>query len=122
MQKPIPNDVTVMGVPVTLRAIDSNNNVIEIGTATSDLSGKFQYAWTPTAEGLFKITATFTGDNSYGSSWTETGLSVGPAPTTTSQQETVIPDYTTLILGGIIATIIAVAIVGALLFITLRKR
>lgn len=123
MQKPIPNDVTVMGVPVTLRAIDSNNNVIEIGTATSDLSGKFQYAWTPTTEGLFKITATFTGDNSYGSSWTETGLSVGPAPTTTSQQqETVIPNYTTLILGGIIATIIAVAIVGALLFITLRKR
>jgi hypothetical protein len=119
MQKAIPNDVTVTGVPVKLLAIDSNNNVIDIGTATSDLSGKFQFAWTPPAEGLYKITATFAGDKSYGSSWGETGLSVGPAPSTNTQPEVVVPDYTLTIIAAAIAVILALAVATILI---IRKR
>ena len=36
------------GVPVRLYAIDSNGNVAEVGTTTSDSSGKYSIAWTPT--------------------------------------------------------------------------
>jgi hypothetical protein len=116
---------TVTGVPVLLMAFDSNNNYITIGTATSDVSGSFQYAWTPPNEGVYKITATFAGDDSYGSSWEETGLSVGPAPaspTPTPEQPQTQPDNTPLymlVLGVGIAIIIAVAIVGIMLY---RKR
>jgi len=80
MQKPIPDGYMVTGIPVMLLAFDSDDNVIEIGTTTSDMSGKFAYAWTPPDEGLYKITATFLGDDSYGSSWDETAVFVGPAP------------------------------------------
>ena len=120
MQKPIPSEVTVTGVPVTLLAVDSGGNVINIGTATSDVSGSYQMTWKPTAEGLYKVTATFAGDDSYGSSWSETGLSVGPAPTTPLPPETpIIPDYTLTIIAGVIAVIIAVAIATVLI---LRKK
>jgi hypothetical protein len=117
---------TVTGVPVLLMAFDSSNNYITIGTATSDVSGSFQYAWTPPNEGVYKITATFAGDDSYGSSWAETGLSVGPAPaspTPTATPPEAAPDNTLTIIGtGIgtgIAIIIAVAIATILI---LRKR
>ena len=122
MDRPIPSSYTVTGVPVMLLAIDDNNNVIEIGNTMSDASGSFAKAWTPPHEGVFKITATFTGDDSYGSSWAETALSVGPAspsPTSQTQQNTSTPDYTMTIVGGAVAVIIAVAI--ATLLILRRK-
>jgi hypothetical protein len=80
MQKPIPDGYTVTGVPVMLLAFDSESNVINIDTTTTDMSGKFAYAWTPPDEGLHKITATFLGDDSYGSSGASTFVTVGPAP------------------------------------------
>jgi outer membrane protein assembly factor BamB len=117
------HNVTVTGVPVLLMAFDSNNNYITIGTTTSDVSGSFQYAWTPPNEGVYKITATFAGDNSYGSSWEETGLSVGPAPaspTPTATPPEAAPDNTPMyVLGATIAIIIALAIATLLI---LRKR
>ena len=124
MQKPIPNNVTVTGVPVTLSIIDGNGNYVEIGTAVTDVSGKFQFAWTPQTEGTQKIMANFAGDESYGSSWDETGLSVGAAPTVvpTQQQQVIVTDYTMTIIAGVIAVIIAVAIVGALNMLMLKKR
>ncbi len=123
MQKPIPNGYTVTGVPVTLLAIDASGAVTEIGQVTSDVSGNFKAAWTPPKEGLYTITAIFAGDSSYGSSWAETGLSVGPAALTPeTPQTTVIPDYTMTIAYAAIAIIVAVAIVGALTVIVLRKR
>jgi hypothetical protein len=94
-----------------------------LGKVTSDMSGSFKAVWTPPSEGLYTITATFAGDESYGSSWAETGLSVGPA-----EQQIVIPESTpptdiTPIYYGIAAAataiIIAIVIVGALI---LRKR
>jgi hypothetical protein len=115
---------TVTGVPVLLMAFDSNNNYITIGTATSDVSGSFQYAWTPPDEGVYKISAIFAGDDSYGSSWAETGLSVGPAPaspTPTATPPEAAPDNTPLIYATL-AIIIAIVIVGLLIILALRKR
>jgi hypothetical protein len=126
MQMPIDgiwHNLTVTGVPVKLLAIDPSNNVIEIGTTTSDVSGTFGYTWTPKEEGLYKITAVFAGSESYGSSWAETSFSVGPAPEPIAFPEQITPpDYTMTIIGGVIAVIIAVAIVGLLIFLALRKR
>jgi len=116
MQKPIPSGVTVTGVPVMLLAIDESGSVIDIGTATSDVSGSFQIAWKPPDEGVYKITATFPGDDSYGTSWAETGLLVGPATAEiTIPKQTVPPDYTWTIIGTGIAVIIAVAIAAVLI-------
>ena len=111
---------TVKGVPVMLLAIDSNGNPANIGTAESDSSGAYQIAWTPPAEGIYKVTATFAGSNSYGSSWAETGLSVGPAPTTPETPTYPTPvDNTMLLYGILVAVIIAIILALVALF---RKR
>jgi hypothetical protein len=129
MQHPIDgywHDLTVTGVPVTLLAIDTNSNVIGIGTVTSDVSGSYQMEWTPSTEGLYKITATFAGSDSYGSSWAETGLSVGPTPVIPENTDNPVTSdalsanaFYTAIAAATIAIILAVALVGLLL---LRKR
>jgi outer membrane protein assembly factor BamB len=123
MQNPIDgiyHNVTVTGVPVLLLAIDSSGKVIDLGTTTSDVSGTFGMAWTPQDEGLYKITATFAGDDSYGSSWAETHVLVGPALETPQlPEQPVVPDPTMTIVAAAIAIIIAVAIATVLI---LRKR
>ena len=97
--------------------ISSDGNVIDVGTVISDVSGRFKSTWTPPNEGLYTITANFAGDDSYGSSWAETGLSVGPAPAPVEFPEPPTPpDYMMAIIGSAIAVIIAVAIVGILLY------
>ncbi len=56
------------GVPVTLTAIDKNGNPNNIGTATtSAYYGTYEIAWTPPAQGTYKVIAAFAGDDSYGS-------------------------------------------------------
>ena len=128
MQQPIDgpwHNVTVTGVPVSIDALDPNGNAIHIATVTSDVSGTFGYTWAPTIAGDYKITATFAGTNSYGSSWAQTYANVinalGTSPTATLSPVTfdaVNNTVVTTVLAGVIAIIIAVAIVGILL---LRK-
>jgi len=111
------HNITVTGVPVLLLAVGSDGSVINIGTTTSDVSGAFGYEWTPPNEGFYTITATFAGDDSYGSSWAETRLSVGPAPAQITIPEQAAPiDYTMAIAGAAIAVIVAVALVGLVLY------
>ncbi len=120
MQMPIPSGYTVTGVQVKLLAIDPKGSVSDIGTTTTDMSGKFAFSWTPPAEGLYKVTATFAGDESYGSSWDETAVMVGPAPAAPATVEIPTPpDYTMTIVVAAVAVIIAVAIATLLI---LRKR
>jgi len=70
---------------------DSNGNPVHIADVTSDMSGTFGYMWTPSSTGLYKVTATFVGDESYGSSWAQTYIGVSsaasqtPAPTNAVQ-------------------------------------
>ena len=67
------------GVPVKLTAIDPNGNLQNIGTVTSDNAGNYGISWAPPVPGTYKITATFEGSESYGSSFATTYLAVGPA-------------------------------------------
>ncbi len=127
MQLPIDgvgHDIQMTGVPVVLTAMDSSGSVINIGTATtSAYYGTFEMAWTPPAEGTYRIIASFAGDESYGSSAASTAVAVGPAPAEITIPEQIVPpDYTMAILGSAIAVIVAVAVIGVALFFVLRKR
>ena len=93
MQAPIDGlfgNETITGVPVQITAVDPNNNTVNLGTATTDgISGTYALNWTPTIPGIYKIYATFAGDNSYGSSFATTyatvsSISITPTPTTTA--------------------------------------
>jgi len=114
---------TITGVPISIDAFDENNTLIQhIATVTSDgATGTFGYSWTPTTTGMYKITASFAGDESYGSSWAQAYATVNAAPTPvdTTQPTITFPPYEMYIIGVGIAIILAVAIVGVLI---LRKR
>ena len=121
MQYPIDgiaHNITMTGVPVLLTAIDQNGQSNDIGTATtSAYYGTYEMAWTPTAEGTYKIIASFAGDDSYGSSGAATAVTVGPAPAQITIPEQAQPfDYTMTIIGGVIAVVVAVALVGVILY------
>jgi len=128
LQRPIDglyHNLTITGVPVKLTAIGSDGTVVDIGTATTNgYYGTFGITWTPPKEDTYMVTATFAGDDSYGSSSAATVVSVSAAPTATATTAplAIAPDYTTTILAGVIAVIIAVAIVGALIMMMLKKR
>jgi hypothetical protein len=120
------HDIQMTGVPVTLTAIDAGNNVIEIGTVTtSAYYGTFEMAWTPPEEGTYKIVASFTGDDSYGSSAASTAVSVGPATETPSGNgggAEAAPDSTMLLYGILAAVVIAIVIGLVAIALVLRKR
>jgi hypothetical protein len=122
MQKPIPTNVT--GVPVSIDTLDPNGNLVHIATVTSDITGSYNYLWQPQVPGKYTVTATFTGDDSYGSSYAETAIGVvGASPT---QTPTATPPQSiadTYFMPAIAITIVAIAIVGAALaLLMLRKR
>jgi hypothetical protein len=120
MQQVCPTNVT--GVDVTLDAVDPNNNFVHLGTATSDMSGTFGYAWTPPdVPGKYTIIATFAGSESYYSSYAETYTFVSEAPPTPTPAPAAqpLPPIETYFVVATVAIIIAIAIVGILL---LRKR
>jgi hypothetical protein len=121
-QQSIPANVS--GVSVSIDAIDPNNNAVHIGDTTTDISGTYGFTWKPTISGDYKISATFMGSNSYGSSFAETHATVVDAPTalaTTTQipqssQEQPMELYFAI---STVAIILAIAVVGLLI---LKKR
>jgi hypothetical protein len=122
MQKPRPTNTT--GVTVTIDALDPNNNWIHIGTVTSDASGTFGYAWeTPDIPGKYTIIATFAGSESYWPSYAETNAFVSETPAAppapTPEPATAADLYFVPATAGII---VAIAAVGVVLMLTLRKR
>ncbi len=82
-QQAKPTDAT--GVPVHITAIDPNGNFQDIGTVTSDAAGNYATLWTPPVPGVYKITATFEGSNSYWGSSAETAFGVKEAKAATPQ-------------------------------------
>jgi outer membrane protein assembly factor BamB len=121
MQKPRPTNVT--GVEVTIDVLDANNNYRNIGTATTDADGFYSFAWTTDIEGKYTVIASFTGSESYWPSHAETAFNVEEAqPQPTQQPAVAMPPVETYVLAGVIAIIIAIAIVGALLLMAIRKR
>ena len=80
-------------------------------------------AWTPPAEGTYKIIAAFAGDDSYGSSGAQTAVTVGPAAQQIVIPEQVVPpDYTMIIIAAAVAVIVAVAIAAVAIILIGRKR
>lgn len=77
MQRPMPTNAT--GVPVTIVVSDENNNAVYTTSATSDVSGHYIVSWTPTTQGVYKITTTFDGSESYYPSTDTTGIAIGEA-------------------------------------------
>ena len=121
MQQSYPADAK--GVPVNLATIDPNGNYFNIGTVTSDVNGNYGIPFTPNVPGTYQILANFAGSAAYGPSSASTYLTVAePAPTPTTQPEIAIPDNTSTIIGATVAIIIAIAIVGALMLLAIRKR
>ena len=111
MQQPCP--LTIIGVPLELRAITSSGSTIEIAQSTTptDLYGHFSYMWTPPAPGDYTIVARFLGTDSYFPSYEATGLSVAAAlPTPTPTKEAPAPDYTAMLAGIIVGVIIFIII------------
>ena len=120
MQKPLPNHEDVKGVEVSLDTVDPNNNFVHIATVTSDSSGLYSYKWKPEVPGKYTVIATFAGSESYWASYAETAVSVDEAPVVTPPAEQVQTDFTPMyaaLAGGVIAIIIAIAVV-----LILRKK
>jgi hypothetical protein len=113
---------TPTGVQVTLTAVDPNDNTIVIGTTTTDASGNFYYSYAPPLTGIYKITATFAGSNSYWSSSSETGVTVTEAVTPTPQPTQPASLADLYFVPGIISAISAIIVVGAVIVLMLRKR
>jgi hypothetical protein len=115
------------GVPVTLTAIDPNGNTQNIGTATSNALGNYAIAWTPPVPGLYTVTATFAGSNSYFSSQAGTAFEVSKAaaasvPTTspsaspaTSPGTTVTSNVVYLVAAAVAIIIVIIALAALLL-------
>ena len=115
------------GVPVTINVIDPNGNLVDVGTATSDVNGFYSFQVNPdmltAGAGTYKVIASFAGSNSYGSSNAESAFTVNSAsPTASPQPVAAQPPTDMYIIGAAVAIIIAIAIVGIVLFITIRKR
>jgi outer membrane protein assembly factor BamB len=124
-QKPIPTNTT--GVPVSLDAIDPNGNRVHIGDTSSDSSGFYTLTIDPSTlsagSGTYQVIARFAGSNSYWPSHSETAFVVASAPTaaptaTPLANIATTSDLLVYMTVGVIAIIIAIAIVGALI---LRK-
>ncbi|MCW4000714.1 MAG: hypothetical protein NWE93_10780 [Candidatus Bathyarchaeota archaeon] len=112
------------GVDVSLMVLDSNNNVYSIGTATADASGTFGFSWTPEIPGQYTIYAVFEGSGAYYPSTAQTYINVEepvePTPTVTAQPISSVVD--TYFLPSVVAIVIAIAIVGAVLLLAIKKR
>jgi hypothetical protein len=121
-QQAMPTDLT--GVPVTINVIDSNGNERPIGTTTTTSAGTYGFTWTPDIPGDFTVIASFEGSNSYYPSSDQTQF-YASLPATHEPTASPISglattaDVMTYLAAGVVAIIIAVAIVGLLI---LRKR
>ncbi len=112
------------GVDVMLSVIDANGNYREIGTAQTDSSGTYNMQWTPDIPGKYTVYATFAGSGAFYASYDQTAISVDEPvpPTTTPMPVTITNASDQYLLPGIVAIIVAIAVVGAALALLIKKR
>jgi hypothetical protein len=122
-QQPMLTNTT--GVSVTLSVVDSNGNYRQIGTTTTDaVTGTFGLTWTPDIPGNYTVIASFAGSQSYYASSAKSYFYASAAAPTAAPTATPLAGIATTsdlmmyMVGGVIAIIIAIAIVG---FLILRK-
>jgi hypothetical protein len=121
-QAPIPTDV--VGVQVSIDAVDPNGNSVHIADVTSDMSGTFSYMWKPDLAGKYTVTATFRGDDSYGSSYAETAVGVvnAPEPAVTPTPSTIVAATPTDVMNAALIVAVAVIVAVAAATVLLFKR
>ena len=111
------------GVPVSINVIDSNGNLRPIGSTTTDISGTFAYSWKPDISGDYTVIATFAGSGSYYPSSAETHFTADDlSPTASPLPVTAQPPTEMYFAISTVAIIIAIAIVGIVLAIIVKKR
>jgi hypothetical protein len=122
-QHGIPTEVT--GVSVSIDAAGASGEYTHVGDVTTDgCSGTFGFTWKPETAGQYVITATFMGDESYGSSFATTYVTVVDAPAASSSPDVInfeaINNTTmTTVAAAAVAIILALAIVG---FLIIKKK
>jgi len=118
--KQFPCPAEVKGVEVVVEVLDPNNNYYEVARATSDATGFYSATFDPPVPGKYTIVARFAGSKAYYGSYAETAITVEDAPVVTPEP-TPVPQapVETYFAVSTIAIIVAIAIVGILLF---RKR
>jgi hypothetical protein len=109
------DNVPMIGVDVILYAVDPNGNDVYIGTVKSDgYSGTYAFdGWTPEVPGLYTITATFMGDESYDMSTATTYLTVAEGADNGTNNT---------VLYAVIGATIAIIVVMILCFLIFRKK
>ena len=113
----------VVGVEVVLSVLDPNNNSYEVGRATSDGDGFFKLSFTPEVPGEYTVIASFDGSESFYGSFAKTAINVEEAPASSPEPTPTPASAAELYLvPGIAGIIVAIAVVGAILMLMLRKR
>jgi hypothetical protein len=121
MQQAYPADAK--GVEVILSVLDPNDNCYEVGRTTSDINGNFGYAFEPLVPGTYQIIATFEGSASYYPSSATTYITVEEAPAATAMPTPPPASVADMyLLPSVAGIIIAIVVVGLLLFLMLRRR
>jgi hypothetical protein len=112
------------GVDVVVEVLDPNNNYYEVGKATSDATGFYSLAFTPEVTGKYTIVARFAGSGAYYGSFSETAVQVDEAVSTVTPEPTKAPATAAdlYLLPGIGAIIAAIAVVGVIMILMLRKK
>jgi len=112
----------IVGLPISIDAVDPNNNYVHLGDTTSDASGSFSLMVTPESSGKYTVYATFAGSGSYYAAYAQTALGVQekPVPVVVEPQPaSAVEQYFVPAVAGIIIAIIAVGAVLGIL--TIRK-
>jgi outer membrane protein assembly factor BamB len=120
-QKPFPQDA--VGVNVTISVLDPNGNVYDVGTTTSNTDGTYKLMFTPEVPGEYTVVASFTGSESYWPSHAATAIGVEEAPAATPEPTPIPASIADIyLLPATIGIIVAIAVVGLVIILMLRKR
>jgi hypothetical protein len=120
MQFARPSNTT--GVPVELSVVDSNGNYRIIGTTTSDADGFYSFNWTPDIAGKYTLYASFLGSDAYYASHAVTAFNVDTVQAVATQAPIQIPSNDMNFAASTAAIIAAIAIVGVVLLMAIRKK
>jgi len=122
--KQFPQPTNATGVEVVVEVLDPNNNYYEVGRVSSDATGFYSVAFTPEVPGKYTIVARFAGSKAYWGSYSEAAITVDEPVEETTPEPTAAPATAAdlYLLPGIGAIIAAIAVVGAILVLMLRRK
>jgi hypothetical protein len=122
--KNMPRPIDAVGVDVVLTVLDSDGQVFDTATVTTDAYGFFSYELAAEDAGEYSVKASFAGSDSYYGSFAVSDpftVMEAPEPTAapTPMPESVADAYFVPAVAGIL---VALVVVGAVLVLLLRKR